>query len=202
MPILCNYYLTYRCNAYCGFCHFGDHAAFKGQKHADTRDVVRNIGDLKSLGVRFIDLTGGEPLLHPELDVIARAAKAAGMMTSVTTNGLLYPKYAERLRGIIDLLHFSLDSSDRGQHDAMRGIACFDAVLESLDIARELGETPDILFTVTRENYTQLEAVHELARSRNLLMLINPVFEYFRDEELPEEALREVERIALSLIHI
>ena len=196
MPILCNYYLTYRCNAYCGFCHFGDHSAFKGEKHASTQDVLRNIRDLKTLGVRFIDLTGGEPLLHPELDIIAQAANAGGFMTCVTTNGLLYPKYAERLRGLIDLLHFSLDSSDRAQHDAMRGVPCFDAVLESLDIAKALGEMPDVLFTVTRENFTQLEAVHAMARSRNLLMLINPVFEYFREEELPEEALREVERIA------
>ncbi len=196
MPILCNYYLTYRCNAFCGFCHFGDHGAFKGEKHAATENVLRNIRDLKKLGVRFIDLTGGEPLLHPDIDVIARAAKAAGMRTSITTNGLLYPKWAERLRGLIDLLHFSLDSDDRAQHDAMRGVPCYDAVLQSLDIAREIGETPDLLCTVTKDNYDRLATVHEIARSRNLLLLINPVFEYFRDEDLPEEALREIERVA------
>ena len=58
MPILCNYYLTYRCNAYCDFCHFGDHDAFRGSRHAQTDDVLANLHDLRELGVRFIDLTG------------------------------------------------------------------------------------------------------------------------------------------------
>jgi MoaA/NifB/PqqE/SkfB family radical SAM enzyme len=196
MPILCNYYLTYRCNAYCDFCHFGDHAAFRDSRHADTSTVLRNLPDLRTLGVRFIDLTGGEPLLHPELDVIARAAKASGMVTSITTNGLLYAKYAERLRGLVDLLHFSLDSDIREQHDGMRGVPCYDAVMASLDIAARLGETPDLLFTVTEQNYTQLMAVYEIAAARNLMLLINPVFEYFRVEDLSENAFREIERVA------
>jgi MoaA/NifB/PqqE/SkfB family radical SAM enzyme len=196
MPILCNYYLTYRCNAYCDFCHFGDHAQFRGQRHAETTDVLRNIPALYKLGVRFIDLTGGEPLLHPDIDVIARCAKDAGMRTSITSNGLLYPKFARRLRGLVDLLHFSLDSDDAAQHDALRGVPCFDAVMRSLDLAAELGEKPDLIFTATNDNYMRLAAVHDIARSRGLMLLINPVFEYFREEDLPEEALLEIERVA------
>lgn len=196
MPILCNYYLTYRCNAYCDFCHFGDHKAFHASRHAPTADVMRNIPDLRRLGVRFIDLTGGEPLLHPDIDAIAGEAQRHGMRTSITTNGLLYPKLAERLRGKVDLLHFSLDSADAEQHDAMRGIACFSHVLESLDIARELGEKPDLLFTVTNENYRQMDAVYELAQERGLLLLLNPIFSYFREEGLGAEALAYTEQFA------
>lgn len=196
MPILCNYYLTYRCNAWCDFCHFGDHARFRDSRHARTDDVLRNIGQLRNLGVRFIDLTGGEPLLHPDIDVIARAAREAGLMTSITSNGLLYPKWAERLRGLVNLLHFSLDSADRMQHDRMRGVACFDAVLESLSIARRLGETPDLLFTVTDENVGQLEAVYTIAREHNTLLLLNPIFGYFREEALADATLDTIERFA------
>ncbi|MBN1447037.1 MAG: radical SAM protein [Bacteroidetes bacterium] len=196
MPILCNYYLTYRCNAYCDFCHFGDHAAYRGTRHASTQDVLRNLPDLRRLGVRFIDLTGGEPLLHPQLDMIAREAQRLGMRTSVTTNGLLYPKYAERLQGRIDLLHFSLDSADRATHDRMRGVPCFDAVMESIRIARELGEKPDLLFTVTDENFRDMKDVYAIAREHGLLLLLNPVFRYFRDEGLGEEALAFTEAFA------
>ncbi|MBI5648019.1 MAG: radical SAM protein [Ignavibacteriae bacterium] len=196
MPILCNYYVTYRCNAYCPFCHFGDHAQFKASTHARTEDVLRNLPELRRLGVRFIDFTGGEPLLHPDIDVFTRRATELGMTASITTNALLYPKWAERLRGSVGLLHFSLDSADREEHDTLRGVPCFDAVLESIEIARALGEHPDLLFTITNTNYEQLPAVHSLARAQNLLLLLNPIFSYFNEQGLTDEAMDYVEKFS------
>lgn len=196
MPILCNYYVTYRCNATCDFCHFGDHAQFRSSRHARTADVLANLPQLRAEGVRFIDFTGGEPLLHPELDVLCGAAQRVGMRTSVTTNGLLYPKYAARLAGRVDLLHFSLDSADPAQHDAMRGVPCFDAVMESITVARSLGEHPDLLCTVTDANADQLEAVYDIARRNRLMLLLNPVFSYFREESLSEATMRAILRVA------
>lgn len=196
MPLLCNYYLTYRCNAYCDFCHFGNHEAFRSTRHARTDDVLRNLRTMRTLGVRFVDLTGGEPLLHPDIAVIAAETRRLGMKASITTNGLLYPKHAEALAGHVDLLHFSLDSADPAQHDAMRGVACFAHVMESIRIAKALGETPDLLFTVTDENYHQVEGVYEIARRHGLMLLLNPIFRYFREEGLGEEAMAWVESFA------
>ncbi|MCU7376698.1 hypothetical protein PEC18_39615 [Paucibacter sp. O1-1] len=60
--------------------------------------------------------------MHRQLDLLLKEAKAHGMITTVTPgNGLLYPKQAEKLRGLIDMLHFSLDSPDRDEHDKSRG---------------------------------------------------------------------------------
>ncbi|MBE0645056.1 MAG: radical SAM protein [Bacteroidetes bacterium] len=196
MPLLCNYYLTYRCNAYCAFCHFGDHGAFRDARHARTEDVLRNIADLRTLGVRFVDLTGGEPLLHPDIARIAAETRRLGMKASITTNALLYPKHAEALAGNVDLLHFSLDSADPLQHNAMRGVDCFDHVLESIVIAKDLGERPDLLFTVTNENVDQMEGVYEIARRYGLMLLLNPVFRYFREEGLSDEAIAQTERFS------
>ena len=74
-------------------------------------EVEANFKSLKKLGVRVIDFTGGEPLLHRELPEFLALAKEMGFITTVTTNGMLYPKYAEKLKGKIDMLHFSLDSN-------------------------------------------------------------------------------------------
>ena len=104
MLLLCNYYVTYRCNAYCEFCHFGFHENFKDTPFAKFEDFKSNVKQLTKLGVKFIDLTGGEPLLHKEIDKMAVYAKGFKMQTSITTNGLLYPKFAERLAGNINLL--------------------------------------------------------------------------------------------------
>lgn len=174
-PVLCNYYLTYRCNARCSFCDIWERPSPK----ANPRSVLSNLVALKRLGVRIIDFTGGEPLLHPELPRFLRWSKNLGYTTTITSNGLLYPRKAESLKGLIDMLHFSLDAAEPDLHNHIRGVDCFDAVIESLDIARNLGEKPDILFTVTPETFDQLEAIYRnLSKPRGLTLIINPVFEY------------------------
>ena len=172
---MCNYYVTYRCNARCSFCDIWE----KPSPYVRLEEVEQNLRDLKKLGVRVIDFTGGEPLLHQQIDQFLDLAHRKGFITTLTTNGLLYPKWAQRLKGKVDMLHFSLDSADRGQHDQGRGVACFDFVLESIRVARALGERPDILFTVFQENIDQLEAVYrDIVLPNKLMLLINPAFDY------------------------
>jgi MoaA/NifB/PqqE/SkfB family radical SAM enzyme len=174
-PVLCNYYLTYRCNAKCDFCDIWEQPS----PYITLDNVEANLRALKKIGVKVIDFTGGEPLLHRQLSEILGLAKKLGFITTITTNALLYPKKAESLRGLIDMLHFSLDSSIREQHDKMRGVKCFDSVLESIDIALKLEERPDILFTVFPYNLDQIQPVYEnISKPNNLVLILNPVFDY------------------------
>ena len=174
-PILCNYYVTYRCNASCGFCDIWE----KPSPYITLDDAEHNFRDLKKLGVKVIDFTGGEPLLHQSLPELLALAKSYKFITTVTTNGLLYPKMAEKLKGKIDMLHFSLDSSVKEIHDKGRGVACFDFVMESIKIAKSLGERPDILFTVFDHNIDEIEAIYNnICRPNDLVLILNPVFEY------------------------
>ncbi len=191
-PVLCNYYLTYRCNATCGFCDIWE----RPSPYVTLENFRQNIRDLKALGVKVIDFTGGEPLLHRELDQLLREAKSQGMITTVTTNGLLYPKHAEKLHGLIDMLHFSLDSPVREEHDQSRGVKCFDKVMESIAIARQLGERPDILFTVFEENIHQIQQVWEdICIPNDLVLILNPVFAYNEvGGKLSRQALAELTR--------
>ncbi|TAE04414.1 MAG: radical SAM protein, partial [Bacteroidetes bacterium] len=106
-PVLCNYYVTYRCNASCAFCDIWE----RPSPYITVESVRENLPHLKRLGVKVIDFTGGEPLLHRQMPEILQIAKDMGFITTLTTNALLYPKLAERLRGLVDMLHFSLDSA-------------------------------------------------------------------------------------------
>ena len=193
MLLLCNYYVTYRCNAFCEFCHFGVHENFKDTPYAKLEDFKSNVKQLAELGVKFIDLTGGEPLLHKEIHLMAEYAKKMKMQTSITSNGLLYPKFAEKLLGSIDLLHFSLDSPDEEEHNKIRKVDCFNHVFKSIEIAKSLGEYPDVLFTVTNETYKKLPRMHEIAQRNELVLLVNPVFSYFGNPGLNEEAVDYVD---------
>ena len=193
MLLLCNYYVTYRCNAYCEFCHFGDHLNFKDTPHADLNEFKSNIEQLAKLGVKFIDLTGGEPLLHKDIHLMAEFAHNLKMQTSITTNTLLYQKFAEKLAGKINLLHFSLDSPDEEEHNKIRKVDCYKSIFKSIEIAKSLCEFPDILFTVTKDTYKKLPRMHELAAKYDLVLLVNPVFSYFGNPGLSNVAVDYVD---------
>lgn len=193
MLLLCNYYLTYRCNADCEFCHFGFSSDLNRTQFAKDEDVFRNLPQLRKLGVKFIDFTGGEPLLHKNIHLFVEAAKKLKMQTSITTNCLLYPKFAEKLAGKVDLLHFSLDSPEEEEHNKIRRVKCFNSVIESIKIAKSLGEFPDILFTVTNETFRKLPQMYELSKKHDLVLIVNPVFSYFGNPGLSMEALDYIE---------
>ena len=202
MLLLCNYYVTYRCNAYCEFCHFANHGMFKDTPNAKYSDFEKNVTELANLGVKFIDLTGGEPLLNKEIVKMAKLCKSLKMQTSITTNTLLYPKFAEALLGNVNLLHFSLDSPDEEEHNKIRKIDCYKSVFESIKIAKSLGEFPDILFTVTNDTYKKLPQMYEIAQKLNLLLIVNPVFSYFNNPGLSNEAIDYIEKFIFGKLNV
>jgi MoaA/NifB/PqqE/SkfB family radical SAM enzyme len=202
MLLLCNYYVTYHCNAYCKFCHFGIHENFSNTPFAKLDDFKSNVDQLAKLGVKFIDLTGGEPLLNKDIHLMAKYAHELGMQTSITTNTLLYPKYAESLAGNVNLLHFSLDSPDENEHNKIRKIGCYKSVFRSIEIAKSFGEFPDIIFTVTNETYKKLPQMHEIAARHGLVLLVNPVFSYFGNPGLNMEAINFIEEFIEGKINI
>ena len=174
-PILCNYYVTYRCNAKCDFCDIWE----KPSPYIELKDVKSNFLALKKLGVKVIDFTGGEPLLHQNIDQFLSLAKEMGFITTVTTNCMLYPKWAEKIKGLVDMLHFSLDSSNREEHNKSRGVECFDFVMDSIEIAKKLGERPDIIFTVFDHNLDETENIYtQITQPNDLVLILNPAFDY------------------------
>ena len=193
-PLLLHYYITYRCNARCSFCEIWRSPANRKSPLAHPADVFRNLRETRRMGLRFVDFTGGEPLLHPDLPAFLRKAKELGFKTSVTTNCTLYPQRAQELAGLVDFLHFSLDAATAAEHDSIRGKKSFARVMQSLEMARDIGEKPDILYTVTDRNIDSLEPLAHLARGLGLILIVNPVFSHHQKWELDVALLDEIER--------
>jgi MoaA/NifB/PqqE/SkfB family radical SAM enzyme len=190
MPLVCNYYLTLRCNAQCSFCDIWTRS---DGRLAKTQEVLNNLSQLPEVGVRIVDFTGGEPLLHPDLPAFLQRARDLKLRTTVTTNALLYPKRARELAGRVNLLHLSIDAAQPELHDRLRGVRCFDKVMESLELALSLGEKPELLFTATKANYRELDALARLAGEFGVILIVNPLFSIGAGEEaLQHDELREL----------
>jgi MoaA/NifB/PqqE/SkfB family radical SAM enzyme len=189
-PLLLHYYITERCNCRCRFCDI-----WRSPSSGDAlpADVEKNVTAARSLGIRFVDFTGGEPLLHPHLPQMLHYARRAGLRTTLTSNALLYQQRAKELQGLVSFLHFSLDGATAPIHDRWRGRAVFDEVMESIEKALQLGEKPDILFTVTDENIEQLPELARLARSLRLILIVNPVFGRPPNVSLSDASLSYIE---------
>lgn len=172
-PLVANYYLTYRCNARCHFC---DIWALEPKKEADFATIRHNLQDLRRLGVRYVDFTGGEPLLRADVAEIFAEAKRQGFITSMTTNTILYPKRAKEMQGLVDFLNFSLDGPDAETHNQSRGVKIFDTLVESVQLAHELGEFPVLNHTVTAQNYDRISEVAAFASELSARVWLNPAF--------------------------
>src|SRR5215469_4446774 len=82
-PLLAQVVVTRRCNLACGYCNEYDDFS----PPVPTSDLLARIDHLARLKTASITFTGGEPLLHPELDKLIAAARAHGMICTIITNG-------------------------------------------------------------------------------------------------------------------
>ena len=107
-PILVHIIPVRRCNLSCRYCNEYDGVS----KPVPTAEMLRRIDLLAALGTTAVHLSGGEPLLHPELDTIIRRIREHGMLAGVLTNGyLLSVERIQRLnRAGLDYLQISIDN--------------------------------------------------------------------------------------------
>jgi len=107
-PVLAHVVVTRRCNLACTYCHEFDDFS----KPVPTAELVRRIDLLARLGATVITLTGGEPLLHPDLDDVIRRLRGHGIVAILVTNGyLLTPDRIKRLNTAgLDHLQISVDN--------------------------------------------------------------------------------------------
>jgi len=107
-PILAHIIPMRRCNLSCAYCNEYD----KVSDPVPAAEMLRRIELLGGMGTGIITISGGEPLLHPELDEIIRAIRRHGAIATIITNGyLLTPERIKRLnRAGLEHLQISIDN--------------------------------------------------------------------------------------------
>jgi MoaA/NifB/PqqE/SkfB family radical SAM enzyme len=107
-PILAQVVPMRRCNLSCSYCNEFD----KTSAAVPTDEMLARIDRLADLGTSLVDLSGGEPLLHPDLDLLINRIRQRGMVVGLLTNGyLLSPERIRRLnKAGLDRLQISIDN--------------------------------------------------------------------------------------------
>ena len=107
-PLLVHIIPIRRCNIDCGYCNEYD----KVSKPVPTGVMLARIDHLARLGSSVVSFSGGEPLLHPDLDLLIGRIRERGMMAGLITNGYLLGE--KRIRALnaagLDYLQISIDN--------------------------------------------------------------------------------------------
>jgi MoaA/NifB/PqqE/SkfB family radical SAM enzyme len=107
-PLLVHIIPIRRCNIDCGYCNEFD----KVSTPVPTADMIARIDKLAELGTSVVAFSGGEPMLHPELDTLIAHIRSRGMIAGLITNGyLMSPKRIHALNAAgLDYLQISIDN--------------------------------------------------------------------------------------------
>jgi MoaA/NifB/PqqE/SkfB family radical SAM enzyme len=197
-PVMAYYYVTYKCNARCVFCNIPDGPmdVLPVSQYTPFETTMEHLEILKKLGVRLIDFTGGEPLLRKDIAALLRAAKQRGFRTQMTTNCTLYPRRAQEIRGLVDILNFSLCSPGPEPHNTLRRDKSYDYVIQSMDLARRLGEPYQIIFVLTNDNSDLLPGMIDLCRAKQCILKVQPEWEYFGNDGVAIENLAKAKAVS------
>jgi MoaA/NifB/PqqE/SkfB family radical SAM enzyme len=107
-PILVHVIPMRRCNLACAYCNEYDDVS----QPVPLEAMLRRLDKLAELGTSMITVSGGEPLMHPDLDAMLLHMRRRGMVSSLITNGYyLSPERIRRLNDAkLDYLQISIDN--------------------------------------------------------------------------------------------
>jgi heme d1 biosynthesis radical SAM protein NirJ len=161
--------LVRRCNLACMHCYsISADVDFPGE--LSTAEVFGVMDDLKAFGVPALILSGGEPLLRPDLFDIAARAKSLGFTTALSTNGtLIDPPLAARIAGTgFDYVGISLDGLEATHDRFRRKRGAFQAALNGIRLCRDHGVKVGVRFTLTQDNAADLPRLLDLAETERV----------------------------------
>lgn len=161
--------LIRRCNLTCKHCYsISADTDFPGELSTD--EVYRVMDDLKSFGVPVLILSGGEPLLRPDIFEISQRAKSMEFYVGLSTNGTLIDD--DNIQAIAkvgyDYVGISIDGM-RETHDCFRRKqGAFEASLRGIRLCHEHETKVGLRFTMTQDNAHELPQLLDLMDAENV----------------------------------
>ena len=161
--------LIRRCNLACKHC-YATSADIDFAGELSTREVFDVMDDLRSFGVSVLILSGGEPLLRPDIFEISKRARAMGFYVGLSSNGTMITE--DNIADIesvgYDYVGVSLDGM-RDTHDCFRRKAgAFDESMRGIRLCRQIGIKVGLRFTLTQDNAAELPDLLQLMRNEDI----------------------------------
>lgn len=187
--------LTLMCNMRCAHC--GSAAGKARPDELSLEEMFRVCDELGELGCERLTLLGGEPLIHPHWDSIAKRIRSNGYRANVITNGWnLDAALCDRIADAgLTIVGISLDGM-RDAHDSLRRKpGSFDRIVRAMKLLKERRIPIAIATVITNDSLDDLEDMEELLREHDVgvwqLQIGSPLGRMAKDDPV----LMQVERL-------
>jgi len=155
--------LTYRCPLRCAYC--SNPTQVQDRAALASADWLRVLGEASALGVVQVHFTGGEPLLHDDLEALVARAGQLELYSNLITSGL--PLTRERLAGLqaagLCAVQLSFQAARLGSSAAISGVDAFAHKLQVAAWARELELPLTVNVVLHRQNLDEVGEIIALA---------------------------------------
>ncbi|MBP7516418.1 MAG: radical SAM protein [Desulfobulbus sp.] len=160
--------ITRRCNLRCVHCRSSSQLEVEGHPDFSLDEAKRVLDDIHSYASPVVVLSGGEPLLRPDVFDIARYGTALGLRMCLATNGSLVT--ADTCRQItesgIRMVSLSLDGSTAAVHDDFRNQpGAFDGVMNAIRLFNAHNIDFLVNSSFTKRNQDEAPKIHQLVKS-------------------------------------
>ena len=156
--------LTYACPLQCAYC--SNPVDFNGHgKTMDTETWLRVLRDARSMGALQLGLSGGEPLVRQDLEVLVAESTKLGYYSNLITSGIGMD--AARARSLkaagLDHIQVSFQSSEANQNDEIAGMRAYAHKLDMARAVKAAGFPMVLCFVLHRDNLHRLREMLDLA---------------------------------------
>ncbi len=161
--------LIRRCNLTCKHCYTTSaNIDFPGE--LSTESIFKVMDDLHAFKVPVLILSGGEPLLHPDIFTISQRARDMGFYVALSSNGTLITEQNIQQIAAINYQYVGVSLDGIGAtHDNFRQQqGSFDASVRGIELCREQGIKAGIRFTLTQDNVHDFPAMLALMDEKDI----------------------------------
>lgn len=172
-PVTVAWEITRACALACRHCR-AEAIPRRDPRELTTEEARAVVDEIAALRPMVLVITGGDPLMRPDVFEIAGYATASGLRVALSPSAtalLTRDAIARSQEAGVQMMHVSLDGATPESHDAFRGVrGSFNRTMRALDDARSLGMPLQLGTTVTTSNVDELLAIAEIAAHHGVTM--------------------------------
>jgi radical SAM protein with 4Fe4S-binding SPASM domain len=165
IPKIVVFHLTNMCNLSCKHCYAN--AGIQLPKELSLNQIKQIINELDDLGIIYLVLSGGEPLLRKEFFDVVEFSTGKSFNVMVTTNGtLLTPGICRKIKELgVRSIQISIDSSFKEKNDEFRGVhGAFLNAINGIKYSSDASLPCAVMCTLSKLNLNELSNLINLAK--------------------------------------
>ncbi len=167
VPLVMSWNVTRECNMKCSHCYINA-TEKKLNNELTTQEAKKLMDQIYQVSAPLLILSGGEPLLRPDIFELISYGSKIGLKMGVGSNGsLIDESVARKLKKTgIATVSISLDSNIAAQHDEFRGVTgAWEKAVQACKALRKNNILVQVNTTLTQQNYSQIDDIMSLAEN-------------------------------------